>query len=78
MHARGILSLVVRPALADGPVLLFGHGHINRVLGARWIGLPVSGGESFALGTAAPCLLGVEHSRAVIVRWNVSNPAVAQ
>lgn len=67
----------VRPSLADGPVLLFGHGHINRVLGARWIGQPVSGGGSFALGTAAPCLLGVEHSRAVIVRWNVSNPAVA-
>jgi broad specificity phosphatase PhoE len=65
----------VRPALGDGPVLLFGHGHINRVLGARWIGQPVSGGGSFALGTAAPCLLGVEHSRAVIVRWNVSNPA---
>ncbi len=65
----------VRPALSDGPVLLFGHGHINRVLGARWIGQPVSGGGSFTLGTAAPCLLGVEHSRPVIVRWNVSNSA---
>lgn len=68
----------IRASLSDGPVLLFGHGHINRVLGARWIGLPVDGGGSFALGTAAPCLLGVEHSRAVIVRWNVSNPAVVR
>jgi broad specificity phosphatase PhoE len=74
-RANRVLARVL-PALSDGPVLLFGHGHINRVLGARWIGQPVSGGGSFALGTAAPCLLGVEHSRAVIVRWNVSNPAV--
>ena len=65
----------IRPVLGDGPVLLFGHGHINRVLGARWIDLDVSGGGSFALGTAAHCLLGVEHSRAVIVLWNVTNPA---
>ena len=75
--ARGDRVLArIRPVLGDGPVLLFGHGHINRVLGARWIDLPVSGGGSFSLGTAAPCLLGVEHSRAVIVRWNVTNPAV--
>ena len=30
-------------ALADGPVVLVAHGHICRVLGARWIGLPVRG-----------------------------------
>ena len=65
----------INPVLGEGPVLLFGHGHINRVLAARWLGLPVEGGGSFSLGTAAPCLLGVEHSRAVIVRWNITNPA---
>jgi probable phosphoglycerate mutase len=64
-----------RTALPDGPVLLFGHGHLNRVLAARWLGQPVRAGEGFALGTAAPCLLGVQHSRAVIVRWNLPNPA---
>lgn len=58
-----------------GPVLLFGHGHINRVIGARWLGLPARSGGMFALGTAAPCLLGAEHHRPVIVRWNITNPA---
>ncbi len=65
----------VRDASQAGPVVLFGHGHINRVLAARWLGLDVSGGGNFSLGTAAPCLLGVEHERPVIVRWNMTNPA---
>ena len=69
------LLLRVYSALPDGPVVLFGHGHINRALTARWLGLPVSSGGMFSLGTAAPCLLGVEHSRPVVVRWNLTNPA---
>ncbi len=64
-----------RESLADGPVLLFGHGHINRALAARWIRQPLVSGGDFALGTAAPCLLGVEHSQPVVVRWNLPNPA---
>lgn len=65
----------VRPSLAAGPVVLFGHGHINRVLAARWLQLEVRRGGSFTLGTAAPCRLGVEHRAPVIVQWNISNPA---
>lgn len=65
-------------AVAEGPVLLFGHGHINRVIAARWLGLPAGAGGMFALGTAAPCLLGAEHHRPVIVRWNMTNPAVTR
>ncbi|HEU5266502.1 MAG TPA: histidine phosphatase family protein, partial [Jatrophihabitans sp.] len=62
-------------ALPDGPVVLIGHGHFSRVLGARWIGLPVSGAAHLLLGTAAPSLLGALHGEPVIVHWNVSNPA---
>jgi broad specificity phosphatase PhoE len=65
----------VAAALVDGPVVLFGHGHINRAIAVRWVGLDLSFGSAFSLGTAAPCLLGVEHSRPVIVRWNMTNPA---
>jgi probable phosphoglycerate mutase len=65
-----------RQRLADGPVVLVAHGHIGRVLGARWIGLPVSGGANLALGTAAPSLLGAEHSVPVLNHWNLPNPAV--
>jgi broad specificity phosphatase PhoE len=63
-------------ALPDGPVVLVGHGHFSRVLGARWIGLPVSGGERLLLGTAAPSILGAQYGAAAIVRWNIPNPAV--
>lgn len=62
-------------ALVDGPVVLIGHGHFSRVLGARWIGLPVDGGAHLLLGTAAPSLLGAQYGVPVIVRWNIPNPA---
>lgn len=60
--------------LGDGPVILFGHGHFSRALGARWVGLPVSGGASLLLGTAAPSILGADHGAPAIVRWNMPNP----
>lgn len=65
----------IRVALADGPVVAVGHGHFSRVLTARWLGLPVTGGAMFVLGPASPCLLGHEHGRPAIHRWNVPNPA---
>jgi broad specificity phosphatase PhoE len=62
-------------ALNDGPVVLVGHGHFSRVLGARWIGLPVTAGGNLLLGTAAPSLLGAQYGSPVINRWNLPNPA---
>jgi probable phosphoglycerate mutase len=62
-------------ALVDGPVVLVGHGHFSRVLGARWIGLPVSSGAHLLLGTAAPSVLGTQYGAPAIVRWNIPNPA---
>jgi broad specificity phosphatase PhoE len=62
-------------ALADGPVVLVGHGHFSRVLAARWIGLPVAGGAHLLLGTAAPSVLGAQYGVPVIERWNLPNPA---
>jgi broad specificity phosphatase PhoE len=61
--------------LADGPVVLVGHGHFSRVLGARWIGLPAAAGGNLLLGTAAPSLLGAQYGFPVIDRWNLPNPA---
>ena len=63
-----------RASIADGPVVLVAHGHMSRVLGVRWIGLPVTRGASFTLGTAATCLLSAEHGTPVIERWNVTHP----
>ena len=63
-------------ALLDGPVVLIGHGHFSRVLGARWMGMPVAGGAHLLLGTAAPSILGAQYGAPAIVRWNLPNPAV--
>lgn len=54
----------------EGTIALFSSGHISRVLGARWIGLPASGGAHFYLKTASLSLLGFEHDKAVIHLWN--------
>jgi broad specificity phosphatase PhoE len=62
--------VVERISAVEGDVLLFAHGHILRVLAARWIGLPVSGGSRLALRAGAICVLGFERETQVIERWN--------
>lgn len=54
----------------DGEVALFAHGHILRVLTARWLGLEVKDGRLFALDTGSLSILGFEHETRVIRRWN--------
>ena len=65
----------IRDALREGPVVAIGHGHMSRVLAARWLGLEVDSGRLFLLGPASPCLLGYEHGRPAMHRWNLPNPA---
>jgi broad specificity phosphatase PhoE len=62
------------PHLAEGPVVFIAHGHISRVIAARWIGLDVVDGGRLALSTAAPSVLGAEHGAPVVERWNMPNP----
>jgi probable phosphoglycerate mutase len=64
----------VRDASADteGSVVLVAHGHFLRVLTARWLGLPPSGGALFRLETATVSRLSTEHGRPVIASWNVT------
>ena len=53
-----------------GDVLLFAHGHLLRVLAARWLGQPAGGGSMFALGTATVGIRGWERELRVIETWN--------
>lgn len=54
----------------NGDVLLFAHGHILRVLTARWLGLTGSAGQYFALQPATLSILGHEHDYRCITVWN--------
>jgi probable phosphoglycerate mutase len=56
---------------AGGAAVLFAHGHLLRVLGARWVGLPPSFGGALALSPASVSVLGWERERPVIEHWNV-------
>jgi broad specificity phosphatase PhoE len=62
--------VIERALAAGGDVALFAHGHLLRVLGARWIELPAAVGGSLALSTGAVCRLGFERERRVIWVWN--------
>jgi probable phosphoglycerate mutase len=62
--------VIARALAAQGDVALVAHGHILRVLGARWIGLPATAGGALGLDTAALCELGFERERRVIWHWN--------
>jgi probable phosphoglycerate mutase len=41
--------VIARALETEGGVALFGHGHILRILTARWLGLPPDAGRLFAL-----------------------------
>ena len=70
-QAGARVDRVIERCLAvDGDVALFAHGHILRILGARWIGLPARNGRELFLDTAAVCELGFEHEYHVLRRWN--------
>jgi probable phosphoglycerate mutase len=62
--------VIERALAAGGDVALFAHGHILRVVGARWLGEPVRFGGRIALDTATLSELGFEHENRVLRRWN--------
>ena len=64
---------IARLRALDGNVALFSHGHLGRVLAARWLGLPVTDAQKFLLGTASLSILGSEPNHPevpVIALWN--------
>jgi broad specificity phosphatase PhoE len=62
---------LTRLRAAGGDAAAFAHGHILRVLTARWIAMEPAAGGRFALQAAAVSVLGFEHETEVLSRWNV-------
>ncbi|MBL8216329.1 MAG: histidine phosphatase family protein [Bryobacterales bacterium] len=62
---------VIERALAvNGDVALFAHGHLLRVFGAVWLGLPPSDGRFFVLGTGSISRMGFERESRAMLEWN--------
>jgi len=55
---------------AGGTTLVVAHGHVLRVLTARWLGLAPEDGRFFRLDTATVSLLGWERETPVVLKWN--------
>ncbi len=53
-----------------GSAAIFAHGHILRVLAARWLGADAGFGARLMLGTGTISVLGFEHGLRAVSRWN--------
>jgi probable phosphoglycerate mutase len=62
--------VIARADDVDGVVALVAHGHILRVLAARWCALPATDGARLALDTSTLSVLGHEHEWRVVRHWN--------
>ena len=54
-------AVVAKLKALSGNLLLFAHGHVLRVLAARWVGQPVPFGRALLLSTATVSILGFDH-----------------
>jgi broad specificity phosphatase PhoE len=62
--------VIARSRAVPGNTALFAHGHLLRVLAARWIGLPATGGQHFTLNTGTLCVLGYYRKIPAVRVWN--------
>lgn len=62
--------LIAKVRAVKGNIALFAHGHILRVLAARWIEFPVMAGSHFMLDTATLSVLSYYRGIPAIKRWN--------
>jgi broad specificity phosphatase PhoE len=63
--------VIAKVRQVEGDTLCVAHGHILRVLAARWLGLPPVGGRLFALEPAHVAILGWERGTPGVTAWNV-------
>lgn len=66
-----VLAHVAEP-LTRGDVMLVAHGHVLRVLVARWISQPPVLGSRLGLKPAGIGILGHEHDRTIVVQLGLT------
>jgi probable phosphoglycerate mutase len=74
-------QLLARLLDLTGNVVLFSHGQFGQVLAARWIGLPVTQGQHFAVAPASIGIFGFQTDhpgRRVISLWNSTGSGVVR
>jgi probable phosphoglycerate mutase len=67
---RRVDTLIGELVGLDCDAVAFAHGHVLRVLAARWIGLEPAAGALLALSTGTLSVLGHERETRVIWGWN--------
>ena len=71
LHNLGAGPIDTRFArMVERDVALFAHGHVLRVLVARWIGLGPSAGQHFLLHTGTLSVLGDYRRIPAVKIWN--------
>jgi broad specificity phosphatase PhoE len=73
--------VIARLRAVEGTVVVFSHGHVLRVLAARWLGLPAGAARYLVLSTAALSILGYEHNtrdEPVLRLWNDTHHVVEE
>lgn len=73
-RAQAVLASV-QPALAAGDVVLVGHGHALRVLGATWLDADPQLGAGLLLDPAGVCVLARSHGVPALQHWNLRGAA---
>jgi probable phosphoglycerate mutase len=67
---RRVDQVIERARSQPGDTLCIAHGHVLRVLAARWLGLPPIAGRLFLLSTGAICVLGWDLDVPAVELWN--------
>ena len=62
--------VIARARAVDGDIALFAHGHVLRVLVARWLGLPPGAGQHFLLDTGTLNVLSYYRGLPAVKTWN--------
>jgi probable phosphoglycerate mutase len=62
--------IIARAREAGGDVALFAHGHMLRVLVARWLGFPAGAGQHFLLDTGTVSVLSDYRGIPAVRIWN--------